>query len=351
MKATVIGGAGFIGCNAAEYYANRGYNKITIFDNLSRKGSRHNLNYLLNKKSIKFVEGDITSNSDVNCLLKPEMADSDLILHLAAQVAVTTSVENPREDFNINAYGTFNVLESIRKIKERNGIAPVLIYSSTNKVYGGMEDILILNKGEMYDYQDLPEGISEDRQLDFHSPYGCSKGCGDQYVRDYSRIFGLDTIVMRQSCIYGRRQFGIEDQGWVAWFTIANILNRPITIFGDGKQVRDVLWIDDLLEAYDFAFQQITTTRGKCYNIGGGKQNKLSLHQLIKTLEDLSGKKMDVSYAKWRPGDQKVCFMDIRRAKTDFGWKTKTNVSEGIKRLYLETQKNRKEIEEIFNSS
>ena len=350
MKVTVIGGAGFIGCNAAEYYLNKGYD-ITIFDNLSRKGSAHNLSYLLDKGGMKFVEGDITNDFDIHGLLESEMADSNFVLHLAAQVAVTTSVANPREDFNTNALGTFNILESIRRIKGRNkGTAPILLYSSTNKVYGGMEDILIVDKGDRYDYLDLPEGISENRQLDFHSPYGCSKGCGDQYVKDYSKIFGLDTVVLRQSCIYGKRQFGVEDQGWVAWFTIANILNKPITIFGDGKQVRDVLWIDDLLEAYDTSLKKIKTARGKCYNIGGGKENKMSLHQLIKLLEDISGKKMDISYAEWRPGDQKLCFMDVGLAKRDLSWEPRTNIRNGIERLYSEIEKNKKEVQEIFNS-
>ncbi len=349
MKVVIIGGAGFIGCNAAEYYAKKGAD-VVVFDNLSRKGSEENLNYLLRQSKIKFVKGDITIPWDVKKLLKPEMADSVLILHLAAQVAVTTSVTDPREDFYINAFGTFNVLESLREIKEENGSTPVLIYSSTNKVYGGMEDVPTIDKGDMHDYLDLPEGIHEERLLDFYSPYGCSKGCGEQYVRDYNRIFGLNTIVMRQSCIYGRRQFGVEDQGWVAWFTIANILDKPITIFGDGKQVRDALWIDDLIEAYDLAYQKIEVTKGKCYNIGGGKENKMSLHQLLKILAHISGKKMDISYDQWRPGDQKVCFMNIQKAQKDFGWAPKISVEEGIRKLYSETEKNKEEIKKIFTS-
>ena len=347
MKVVIIGGAGFIGCNAAEYYVKKGV-EVVVFDNLSRKGSEENLNYLLKQYKIKFVKGDITIPGDVKKLLSPEMVDASLILHLAAQVTVTTSVTNPREDFNINALGTFNVLESLREIKEEEGKTPVLIYASTNKVYGSMEDVSVIEKEGRYDYENLKEGISEERLLDFHSPYGCSKGCGDQYVRDYHRIFGLNTIVMRQSCVYGRRQFGVEDQGWVAWFTIANILDKPITIFGDGKQVRDVLWIDDLIEAFDLAFENINITKGQCYNIGGGRYNKMSLHELIKILQTVSKKEMDVSYSDWRAGDQKVCFMNIDKAKKDFGWSPKVEVLDGIKRLYKETEINKKEIEGLF---
>jgi len=348
MKVAITGGAGFIGCNAAEYYSKRG-NEVFVFDNLSRRGSESNLKFLKANypDNIKFCKGDIT-NPELNNKLKETLSGSDLILHLAAQVAVTTSVKDPREDFQINNLGTFNVLETVRELKEKNGENPTLIYASTNKVYGGMEEIKIGEGQSSYHYEDLPKVISEKQNLDFHSPYGCSKGAGDQYVRDYHRIYGLDTIVMRQSCIYGRRQFGVEDQGWVAWFTIANALKKPITIFGDGKQVRDVLWVDDLINAYEMARKNIDKTKGQCYNVGGGSNNKMSLLKLVSQLEDLSKRKMEVSYDDWRPGDQKVCIMDIGKAKRDFGWEPSVNPQQGVNKLYGWVNDNLEEVSYFF---
>ena len=197
--------------------------------------------------------------------IREAAADAEVIVHLAAQVAVTTSVMNPREDFEINAMGTFNTLEAARN----SGKNPIFIYASTNKVYGEMEDVEVAEYDTRYMYRDLPMGCSEAQPLDFHSPYGCSKGTGDQYVRDYSRIYGLPTVVFRQSCIYGPRQFGVEDQGWVAWFVIAAVNHQSITIYGDGKQVRDILFVEDLLNAYDLAIEKIDQAAGKVYNLGG----------------------------------------------------------------------------------
>ena len=271
-----------------------------------------------------------------------------MILHLAAQVAVTTSVNDPREDFDINALGTFNVLEAMRSLKNKCGASPIFIYASTNKVYGGMEDVGIIEKDGRYTYENLPEGINEERGLDFHSPYGCSKGTGDQYVRDYSRIYCLDTIVMRQSCIYGERQFGVEDQGWLAWFTIAQALGKPITVYGDGKQVRDVLWVNDLIDAYEKARQNIEKTKGQIYNLGGGHKNQLSLLESFSLLKSLSGKDIPLKYEGWRPGDQKVCFMDISKAENDFKWKPTISPSEGMKKLYDWVNSNKSEIEKYF---
>ncbi len=346
MSILIIGGAGFIGCNAADYYANKGDN-VVIYDNLSRKGTVANLDYLQKKHGdkISFIQGDIRIDQDLNKLEKI-LPGTNLILHLAAQVAVTTSVENPQEDFEINALGTFNILEKIRKMKDETGNNPTLIYASTNKVYGGMEDIKIIEGEEFYYYEDLPNGIEEDRLLDFHSPYGCSKGAGDQYVRDYSRIYGLNTVVMRQSCIYGERQFGVEDQGWVAWFTIANNISRPISIYGDGKQVRDVLWAEDLIDAYDLAHKKIDIAKGKCYNIGGGPENKMSLLQLVDKLEKHN--KFDKKFDDWRPGDQKVCIMNISKAKNELGWEPKISPEEGVNRLNDWVQSNIEEIQKFF---
>lgn len=327
-KVLITGGAGFIGINAAEYYLNKGFSVI-IFDNFSRKGSRENVKWLQNihKNNLDIIQKDIRSDlAELNMAVE----GTDLVLHLAGQVAVTTSVTHPFEDFQINALGTLNVLEAVRKSKGD----PIVIYSSTNKVYGGMEDIAVAEIGGKYQYVGLPNGVSEERQLDFHSPYGCSKGCADQYVRDYTRIYGMKTVVFRQSCIYGFRQFGIEDQGWVAWFTIASTLNKHLSIYGDGKQVRDVLFITDLIKAFDMAFENINKTNGQIYNIGGGPENQMSLHDLMGLLERFSGRHIDFGYSDWRPGDQKVFVCDISRAYNEFSWKPEIGIEEGVKKLY-----------------
>jgi len=239
-------------------------------------------------------------------------------------------VRAPREDFEINAVGTFNLLEAARL----GGRDPVVIYASTNKVYGGMEDVDVVERETRYVYADLPFGVSEARQLDFHSPYGCSKGCGDQYVRDYYRVFGLRGVVLRQSCIYGPRQFGVEDQGWVAWLMIAATTRHPITIYGDGKQVRDLLWIDDLLDAYDAAVERVAAAAGKVYNIGGGPANTLSVwREFGAILERLSGVELQARFEPWRPGDQRVFVSDVTRAARDLDWRPKVAVEDGLERL------------------
>ncbi|MCE5300074.1 MAG: GDP-mannose 4,6-dehydratase [Spirochaetia bacterium] len=329
MKVLVIGGAGFIGSNAAERFLKKG-NDVWVFDNLSRRGTDWNLKYLKGKyKNLTFVKGDVREYPDLKNLFMKNR-DFDVVFHFAAQVAVTTSVTNPREDFEINAMGTFNVLEAIRESKSD----PVILYSSTNKVYGGMTDIKIVRKKGKYAYRDLPKGIKEDRLLDFHSPYGCSKGTADQYMIDYSRIYGLRTVVFRQSCIYGYRQFGIEDQGWVAWFTIATMLNKAISIYGDGKQVRDVLFIDDLIDAYEAAIKNIKKVKGRAFNIGGGAKNTMSLLELIAFLEKFFNKKIPLKFGDWRPGDQPVFVCDISKAKKELGWSPKVSPEQGVRKLY-----------------
>ena len=266
MKVLVTGGAGFIGSNTAERFLKNGH-EVFVFDNLSRRGTEWNINRLKQNKNLTFIKGDVRDYSGIKKVFENHR-DFDAVYHLAAQVAVTTSVIDPREDFEINALGTFNVLEAIRETKS----SPVMVYSSTNKVYGGMTDIKIVERKGKYAYKSLPDGISEKRLLDFHSPYGCSKGTADQYMIDYSRIYGLKTVVFRQSCIYGYRQFGIEDQGWVAWFTIAAMMGKPITIYGDGKQVRDVLFIEDLVDAYESAIINIDKINGQALtSAAGGK--------------------------------------------------------------------------------
>src|SRR5215813_9861989 len=327
MNVLVIGGAGFIGSNVVERFARKGAT-VFVLDDLSRAGAVLNLSYLKHKfPSIKFFHCNIRFRDDVLRIFQKQ--SFDVVFHLAAQVAVTTSVVNPREDFEINVIGTFNLLEAMREVQS----SALLIYSSTNKVYGAMEDVVIEEKDRRYQYRDYPDGIAEDMPLDFHSPYGCSKGAADQYIIDYSRIYGLKTVVFRQSCIYGYRQFGIEDQGWVAWFTIATVFGADITIYGDGKQVRDVLFIDDLVDAYEMAFDNRGIVSGRAYNIGGG-HFRMSLLELLELLQTFIGRKIPVRYSDWRPGDQRVYVSNISKARQEFNWVPKTAVETGVKKLF-----------------
>lgn len=335
MKIMITGGAGFIGCNAARRFLQQG-DEVIVVDNLSRGGTESNLEWLYEQGLSEFVHCDIR-DSDKLCEVFQSYRDIDVVLHLAAQVAVTTSVRDPREDFEINALCTFNILEAIRESDSN----PMLIYSSTNKVYGGMEDIEVesgpghtaYEKEGRYTYMDLPEGIPEDQLLDFHSPYGCSKGAADQYVRDYSRIYGVDTVVFRQSCIYGPRQFGVEDQGWVAWFTISAVLGRMINIYGDGKQVRDLLHVDDLIDAYLCAIEQRSKVAGQVFNIGGGHANSSSILGLVHYLEQSLKKEIPLQFHDSRPGDQPVYVSDIKKAENELGWAPKFGPDEGVGRL------------------
>jgi len=324
----VTGGAGFIGSNYVHRLISRG-EEVTIFDNLSRAGARLNLDWLresFGKDSFELLVGD---TRDSQAVLQA-VQGADVVIHLAGQVAVTTSVTNPREDFENNALGTFNVLEAARASRQN----PVVLYASTNKVYGGMEQVGVLEEETRYRYTHLPYGVPETQPLDFHSPYGCSKGCGDQYVRDYYRIYGLPTVVLRQSCIYGIRQFGIEDQGWLAWMAIAAVTGQQISIYGDGKQVRDVLFVEDLLDAYDACLQKINVTAGQVYNIGGGPENTISVwREFEPLLEEAIGHSLVVQWGDWRPGDQRVYISDIRKAEHELGWKPHYNVQRGVQLL------------------
>lgn len=335
-KFFITGGAGFIGSNYAYRLLQRG-EQVTIFDNLSRDGASRNLKWLeesFGPKAFRLIVADVRESAR----LTEAIRGSDVIVHLAGQVAVTTSVTHPRQDFEANALGTFNVLEAARL----SGENPILLYASTNKVYGGMEDVPVVERPTRWEYASLPHGCPESQPLDFHSPYGCSKGTGDQYVRDYARIYGLRSVVFRQSCIYGPRQFGIEDQGWVAWMVIAAITGRQITIYGDGKQIRDVLYVDDLLNAYDAAIERIETAAGQVYNIGGGPGNAMSIWaEFGPLLESLLGRPILVARGDWRPGDQKVFIADIRKAERDLGWKPKVGVQQGVTRLFDWVQANR----------
>ncbi|QQS41992.1 MAG: NAD-dependent epimerase/dehydratase family protein [Acidobacteriota bacterium] len=323
----ITGGAGFIGTNLADHYLSHG-KIVTIFDDFSRAGSELNASWLKEKHSenLRIVKGDVRClDSEFDALIE----DSEVVYHLAAQVAVTTSVVDPGVDFEINARGTFNVLEAVR----RSASKPTLLFGSTNKVYGKMDDLEIEERGNRYTYADTKTGIPVSRPLEFYSPYGCSKGCGDQYVLDYARIYGLKTIVFRQSCIYGPHQFGIEDQGWVAWFAIRAMQGLPFTIYGDGKQVRDVLYIEDLIQAYDAAIENIEKTRGRAYNVGGGPNNTLSLLELVSLLEEQFGRRLTFEFDAWRPGDQRVYISDLQDAANDFDWTPRVSAVEGVASL------------------
>jgi CDP-paratose 2-epimerase len=332
----VTGGAGFIGSNYVHRLVQRG-EQVTIFDNLSRGGAPRNIAWLeetFGKDAFRLVVGDLRDAE----FLRESAKDADVIVHLAGQVAVTTSVVNPRDDFEANALGTFNALEAAR-LSERN---PIFIYSSTNKVYGGMEDVEIIEEATRWLYKDLVEGCSETQPLDFHSPYGVSKGSGDQYTRDYARIYGLRSVVFRQSCIYGPRQFGVEDQGWLAWMMIAAVTGKQITIYGDGKQVRDVLHVNDLLNAYDLAVERIDEVKGQVYNIGGGRRNVMAIWaEFGPILERLIGRKIEVARADWRPGDQRVFYADFRKAQRELGWEPKIDLEEGMELLFDWINQNR----------
>ena len=328
MDALITGGAGFIGTNLTHRLVAQGH-RVLVYDNLSRLGAEKNLDWLRAQcgDCWTLIQADVRDSE----ALHRAAAGVDVIYHLASQVAVTTSVQEPRLDFEVNALGTFNVLEAARLSGQR----PIVIYASTNKVYGGMEDVAVVEGETGYSYRDYPYGISEAYPLDFHSPYGCSKGAGDQYVRDYARIYGLPTVVLRQSCIFGPRQFGVEDQGWVAWFLIAAVTGQPITIYGDGKQVRDLLWVDDLIDLYEAVVHKIDVAAGQVYNVGGGPENTLAVWQeLGPLLTGLMGRQVPVTYDDWRPGDQPIFVADIRKAERDLGWRPQTTREEGVRRLY-----------------
>ena len=328
MRVLITGGAGFIGTNLSHHLVRAGH-RVTILDNLSRHGAEQNLQWLQTMlgNSLEFIHGDVRDYEVVSQAVR----DREVIYHLAGQVAVTSSISDPRSDFEVNALGTLNILEAARAA----GGKPIVIYASTNKVYGGMETEPVARTQHGYQFERLEFGVPETFPLDFHSPYGCSKGAGDQYVHDYARIYGLPTVVFRQSCIYGPRQFGIEDQGWLAHFVIQAALGRPITIYGDGHQVRDILYVDDLLRAFELCTRHIEKTRGQAYNIGGGPKYALSVWDEVgPILEELVGRPLQVNYGPWRLGDQRVYVSDTRKAAADFGWEPSVAPGEGIGRLW-----------------
>lgn len=341
MKILVTGGAGLVGSHTAEYYAKKG-NKVIVLDNLMRsqlfsydkKSVEYNWNYLAKYNNIKRIKGDVRSEKDV---LKAIGTGVDLVIHTAAQPGVPLSVRIPREDFSINAFGTLNVLECLRKKSPE----ATFIYCSTNKVYGeNVDKIPLIEKEKRYIYNKV-EGVSEKMSIDHtgHTPYGVSKYVGDIYTQEYAHIYGMKTAVFRMSCIFGTRQFGFEDQGWVAWFIIAALFNRPITIYGNGKQVRDLLYVDDLVEAYDKFIE--SDLKHEVFNIGGGPENTTSLLEFLDILEQETGKKSKITFSNWRPSDQKVYISDIGKITKALKWKPQVSPKEGIKKLINWAEENK----------
>jgi CDP-paratose 2-epimerase len=332
----ILGGAGFIGSNVAASILRNSSAKVHVFDNLSRPGVRNNLEWLQqvsgNSGQLQITVGDIRDASHVERIAR----HATEIYQFAAQVAVTTSVSDPRHDFEVNLAGTFNVLEAARK----SGNNPFVLFTSTNKVYGdfGTSDLYL--DGLRYRSRNA-HGTSEEQPLDFHSPYGCSKGAADQYARDYARIYGLRTVVFRMSCIAGARQFGNEDQGWVAHFLYSALRGTPITIYGNGKQVRDVLCVDDLVRAMDAARHLPPSPNGRIYNIGGGPQNAVSLLELMQLIERMTGRTFDLSYDQPRPGDQLYYVTNYSKFEHDSGWKPEISPEGTLERIYEFWNKNR----------
>jgi CDP-paratose 2-epimerase len=324
----ITGGAGFIGTNAAHRFLSAGI-PVTIFDNLSRPGVARNLRWLRDRHPdlLRIELGDIRDKAAVRRVV----LNARQVVHLAAQVAVTTSLLDPSHDFDVNAGGTLNLLSALNALDE----PPPLLFASTNKVYGDLDDVQLAVEGRRYTPVS-PElrlrGIDETRRLDFHSPYGCSKGAADQYVLDYARTFGLRTVVFRMSCIYGPHQFGTEDQGWVAHFLISALRGEPITLYGDGRQVRDVLFVDDLVDAMETAFTDIDAVAGRAFNMGGGPTNTTSLLELIELIGD-EARPPDVRFEAWRPGDQRYYVSDTRSFSVLTGWRPRTGLAEGMLRL------------------
>jgi CDP-paratose 2-epimerase len=325
----VTGGAGFIGSNLADRFARDGHD-VLIYDALARPGVESNLAWLKKRHpdKISSVISDIRDETSA----AEAASDAKAVFHLAAQVAVTTSLVDPREDFEVNVRGTLNLLDALRKRDE----AVPLIFASTNKVYGDLADVELDKTNDAYVPRDpaiRATGIGEDRPLDFHTPYGCSKGAADQYVLDYARSFGVPTCVLRMSCIYGQRQMGTEDQGWVAHFLIKALKGEPISIYGDGCQVRDVLDISDAVEAYMAAWRRIDTVQGCAFNLGGGPTNAISLKQLLVHIESIVGYPVDAEYSEWRAGDQRYFVADTRRASRELGLRAPTPWRRGVAAL------------------
>ena len=332
MKILINGGCGFLGSNLASYGIQNGYD-ITLFDNMSRLGASRNLEWLKSLGNVNFIAGDTRNKNDVETVIKNGQFDA--IFHLAGQVAMTTSIENPYKDFETNVCGAVNVLDSVRKFSPYTHV----LFSSTNKVYGDLEYFTYIEKDKRYECKEYPNGFDEKVCLDFRSPYGCSKGAADQYMLDYYRTFGVKTTVFRHSSMYGSRQFATYDQGWVGWF-VAKALEQkqdkniePFTISGDGKQVRDILNNLDMINLYYIAAKNTDKVCGKAYNIGGTMKESLSLLELFDILNEMLGIEMKYTKLPWRLSDQKVFVADITKIKNDIGWEPKISARDGISKM------------------
>ena len=334
MKVLITGGVGFIGTNAAHHFASIGY-QVTIVDDFSRQGVELNAAFIKRSyPNIEIVHSDVCQIENYLEHLKT----CQVVLHLAGQTAVTTSLQNPEHDFQVNARGTFLLLDALRKFNQK----AIIIYSSTNKVYGDLShhQIELDEKQKMYFNTTCPDGVDESEQLRFLSPYGCSKGAADQYVLDYNHSFGLKTVVFRQSCIYGEHQIGVEDQGWLAFFSTQFLRHPPITIYGDGFQVRDLLYVGDLIVAYQLAIDKIDQISGEVFNIGGGSTNAFSLLNIIDRLAQIYGYSVPINYSKPRVADQKYFVSNNNKINEKISWSTQTTVADGLKRLVDWQQQN-----------
>ena len=329
MTYLVTGGCGFVGCNIAARLIERGAS-VTVFDNLWREGTEENLKWLQSLGEFKFMRGDMREESDVLRLV--EETQPDVVFHLAGQVAMTTSMRDPRRDFSTNVLGSFNLLEAVRQLRPQ----ATIVYSSSNKVYGELSTVKLKEEALRYSATNFPNGIDEKAPLDFQTPYGCSKGAADQYMLDYARVFGLNTVVFRHSTIFGGRQFATFDQGWVGWFCRQALEaqrhpgREPFTISGDGKQVRDLLFVDDCVACYFAAADHIEKARGHAFNIGGGMANSSSLLELFEILEDELKVKLKYTKLPWRHSDQKFFVADNSKAQSLLDWKPRTDKRDGI---------------------
>ncbi|EZI26212.1 GDP-mannose 4,6-dehydratase [Pseudomonas extremaustralis] len=332
MKLLITGGCGFLGSNLASDAIQRG-DEVIIFDSLYRSGSRENLSWLQSQGRFIFEHGDIRNQNDITRIV--QYYKPDVIFHLAGQVAMTTSIANPRMDFEVNVIGTHNLLEAVRLYVPD----ATVVYSSTNKVYGDLEQYSYRETATRYECVDRLNGFNETTQLDFHSPYGCSKGAADQYMLDYARIFGLNTVVFRHSSMYGGRQFATYDQGWVGWFCQKAIetknrkLDSPFTISGNGKQVRDVLHADDMKTLYMSAVSNIKVARGQAFNVGGGFSNSLSLLELFSLLNEINDIELSYTHLPVRESDQRVFVADIAKANDLLGWRPQVSARDGVTRM------------------
>jgi CDP-paratose 2-epimerase len=336
MKVLITGGAGFIGFHTVRRFSSTGH-EVTILDNLSRLGASSNLHMILQESpKVKFINQDISNR--IALFRSLDSLTFDVVIHLAAQTAVTTSLIDPLGDFNSNAIGSLNILEWARA----QDMAPILIYASTNKVYGSLAGTSLIELDSRYSIVGLKAtGVDETHQLSLKSPYGCSKGYADQAFLDYFESFDIPTVVFRQSCIYGTFQYGVEDQGWVAWMALAALENRKIRIYGNGKQVRDLLFVDDLIDAYELAIDNIKLVRGKAFNIGGGLLNSVSILEYLEFISDFLNKPVDFDFYDSRVGDQRYFVSENSKLEHFLNWHPKISISNGLPKMISWIQDNR----------